>query len=843
MPRKLLILLIACATAYPLTGVARAADCKGSANDRRTSYQLSYVEADRAMALLELFGVPVVKSKPTGKATAVTGFSYTASTLPDVRPVVIQLVDAGSTGLVQSDDSAAGFGAATKLGGRPLDSITSGVPQQNLLIVWSEACPDDFQNLLSLLHDHIDVPAKQILIEALVIELDSDRVKDLGFSYKGKKDGNDAQFGNVDGGSFTPFTYIFNRPAAKTLLEFTGTLTALVDDGKATVLSRPSVLVLDGRQARIQVGDQVPYTAQATSTTALVPQAIVTGTSYLEVGIVLNLRPRSSDDNSEVTMQVETLISSAGPSAVSPISGALIGPPIQSRQVQTIVRVANNTPFIIGGLISRSNREDRVGIPVLSKIPGLGALFRRTNKSRTRKEVIVVITPHVIPAEDRSFSYSTAKDSDLFDDFDLELFRNVYRVRSDDVWDLDFIAESKFYQCLQSTAESGASALAEKLRDSGRTPVAPTNRIALAEALREWKEAPAAPGETDPPSYLTEQYLGLLEGRVPGEDVFVKRMLLEIIRNLGYAQYVDEDSLIYFKRSGTSFLNVESLASSLQPLDRSCTTLEMRFKSEAGATSGLPLDFPTAAISDPYPILDGDSPDAYMKRLRACNCLDADGGSWDHLAILLNNCFEWGGSSRQGSRDLLRNVVVLKRVLDLNPSLPLTLEAFHTGREVVFPTQEDLRNRRHLVDRETAQLFFETLDSYYAFEQTILRALGTVVGLKNVADAPPVPRGCQPSDLAAQIGARRVPCACPGMTADLGPPPDPLAPLEAELASRADEAAPAPRVTIQVDYTPATEPAAGSTTPPAAGTLADAVSGPLPPPGKASHLVVPDGKR
>ncbi|MCP3911844.1 MAG: type II and III secretion system protein, partial [Actinomycetia bacterium] len=189
------------------------------------------------------------------------------------------------------------------------------------------------------------------------------------------------------------------------------TVKALVSSGHAKVLSRPSVLVLDGRQARIQVGEKIPFTSNISATNT----GTLSSTDYLTTGIVLNLRPRISEDGSQITMQVETLISSAGTSGFVAETGVLVAPPIQSREVQTLVRVANDTPFIIGGLIATSEQDAVSGIPWLSKIPGLGAAFRKKTRNETTKEVIVVITPHVIPADDTTFTYVIPKDSSIFD--------------------------------------------------------------------------------------------------------------------------------------------------------------------------------------------------------------------------------------------------------------------------------------------------------------------------------------------------------------------------------------------------------------------------------------------
>ena len=172
-----------------------------------------------------------------------------------------------------------------------------------------------------------------------------------------------------------PFTFTYDETLARTALNLTAKLKALIEHGEAEILSNPSVLVLDGRQARIQIGQQVPV-VNSTATAA----GITSSVEYFPVGIVLNLRPRINEEGSEVTMQVETIVSAVASTA--PVGGSvLFAPTVDNRQVQTFVRVADSTPFIIGGLIATDSKNNRAGLPFLSQIPFLGALFRQTTIS------------------------------------------------------------------------------------------------------------------------------------------------------------------------------------------------------------------------------------------------------------------------------------------------------------------------------------------------------------------------------------------------------------------------------------------------------------------------------
>ena len=71
--------------------------------------------------------------------------------------------------------------------------------------------------------------------------------------------------------------------------------------------------------------------------------------------------------------------------------------------------------------------------------------------------------------------------------------------------------------------------------------------------------------------------------------------------------------------------------------------------------------------------------------------------------------------------DVLKGVIILKRLLSLNTNLPMTIKDFHVGRQIIFPTEEDIQQGFHVIDRDAAQLFFEVMQYYRAFEQEFNR--------------------------------------------------------------------------------------------------------------------------
>jgi len=660
------------------------------------TFKLSYVQNDRALALLKALGYVTVEFTQAAGETLYDRIYAPYQSAQWKLPVVIKLIDAAKTSLM--DPSPTGYqqqgqqyGGTTDLGGTYLHNITSGEPQQRLLIVYDKDDPESMESLLNLLRTNIDQPARQIVIEALVIEVNTDRVQELGLNIRSQKNNVDVSFEqDPETGADLPFTFIFNRNAFSDVLFFRAGIKAMLETGDAEVLSNPSVLVLDGRQARIQVGQQVPV-SKAVSTTA----GFTSGVEYIQTGIVLNLRPRVSEDGSEITMQVETIVSAVNQAAsiqrVGDDSQVLLAPTVDNRQVQSFVRVADNTPFIIGGLIDTEIQERTVGIPILSQIPILGIPFRRKVTDHTKKEVIVVLTPHVVPVKEKNFSYVIPKDSEIFDSFGNQLFRNAYRVRDDDVFDLKFLTESQVFQNLLASVQQRAEE-SHMLRTS-------------------------------------EPFAGILNGAVPGEEVLVRRMLWEIVHKTGFADNIDPERIIVFEdvpeaadSSGFRTAFLHRLLEDRKPDTGS--TLVLTFNATDMGSIAHPFVQPKATFT-----YDSLSREEYLSRLMTGN-RRGPGGDPSHWTILLSE-LNPAGVRGATALQVLQGVLVLKRILALNGTLPLTVDEFRVGRQIIFPTEQDLQQRYHIVDRDAAQFFFEVIQYYPEFERAFNRGTHEILSQLN----------------------------------------------------------------------------------------------------------------
>ena len=400
--------------------------------------QLSYVDVPNAVSALQSLGVTTLQ-----KDTKVPDDLSFAE-----LPLVIELPGPTpeSRGLVGKGggERAGEFGSTVVRSGNvelSPDTITS--PTTRLLVMFHPAHPDQFSHVRRLLDEVVDRPARQIFVEALVVELDAANIESLGIEWAGQDNHFSLALGNLAPGVLSQgFTIDGTAIKSQDLAtDWSAIIRALIIEGKAEILSRPSVLTLDDRQATIFVGQDVPI---ATSQEGISGDSskIAFDFKYLPLGITLNIRPRVSEDSREISLLIDTAVSQRVPGAdlvLRDENDTILAsaPTVSTRRVQTYARIQNNTPFIIGGLVSRNKTEFYKKIPVLGDIPLLGMFFRTKDFSEIRSEVIIVLTPYVIPEK---FHLSRAlAESDVVDNEDSQLLRKSYRIQKDDIVDVSFI--------------------------------------------------------------------------------------------------------------------------------------------------------------------------------------------------------------------------------------------------------------------------------------------------------------------------------------------------------------------------------------------------------------------
>lgn len=239
----------------------------------------------------------------------------------------------------------------------------------------------------------IDVPPRQVMIEALVTEFSQEARKSLGMDlgWFGEKDERNlsiiAPIGDLLD-STLGLTFI--RPDAEFegwVGEFRGTVKAFVQDGKVNIRANPRVATLEGQKATIVVGKEEYYVISSGREGYYYDRL-----ERIIVGVTLNIVPYVSD-NGEITVEIQPEVSDVVG------TGATGLPVVSKRAVSTKIRVRDGETIVIGGLLQKNESVVKRKIPLLGDIPILGLLFSRTDKRVDEVETVVFITPHILPAD------------------------------------------------------------------------------------------------------------------------------------------------------------------------------------------------------------------------------------------------------------------------------------------------------------------------------------------------------------------------------------------------------------------------------------------------------------
>ena len=260
----------------------------------------------------------------------------------------------------------------------------------NSLII--QATPADYAYIKETIIK-MDVLPRQVLIDARVFEVDLTDALSFGVSatLQGRTDGSKGEHSTGTSldpttGALSLNTFAFIGDSRQLLMG----LNALREKTKVRILEAPSVLALDGTEAHIVVGSEVPF--PGTSFTQAVG-GTTTSVQYRDTGVSLIVQPRISASGS-VTLDIVQEVSSPGAATAT-------GPTFSKTYVRNTFSVKDGETVAIAGLIRDSNRMSRGGFPLLSDLPILGSLFGQTNRSTARSEVIILITPHVIRTPER----------------------------------------------------------------------------------------------------------------------------------------------------------------------------------------------------------------------------------------------------------------------------------------------------------------------------------------------------------------------------------------------------------------------------------------------------------
>jgi len=174
-------------------------------------------------------------------------------------------------------------------------------------------------------------------------------------------------------------------------------INALATKSRVSILSLPSLIVLNNQIALINVGDEIPIPTRSSTSNIDAAAPTVNEIEDRKTGVTLQVTPRVNAGGL-VTMEVAQEFSDA----VGTTSSDLNAPTIQQRKTTTTVAVQSGDTIVLGGLIRDSAIEGESGLPYIRNIPVLGKLFGQSNDSTRRTELIVLITPRAVDNDDEA---------------------------------------------------------------------------------------------------------------------------------------------------------------------------------------------------------------------------------------------------------------------------------------------------------------------------------------------------------------------------------------------------------------------------------------------------------
>ncbi|MDB5097585.1 MAG: putative type pilus secretin PilQ [Cyanobacteria bacterium RYN_339] len=252
------------------------------------------------------------------------------------------------------------------------------------------ASPEDVR-LVSEVIQKLDRRLRQVLIEVKLIELNGTANNLLGVTF-------DAQTGTLTGSwnSAGGMTVDYN-PIQEALSQLRVRVNALVRDNKARLLASPQIIAMDSKESKLEITDDIIEKVQTETTTnantSISRQNVTLGTA----GITLALTPKINPDG-YISMKVEPTISFIRDTIRDSRTTDIIATLKSQRKLTTPeVRVRDGETLIIGGLNQERVQENVDKFPLLGDLPFLGAAFRRTDVTKVTTELVVLITPKLVP--------------------------------------------------------------------------------------------------------------------------------------------------------------------------------------------------------------------------------------------------------------------------------------------------------------------------------------------------------------------------------------------------------------------------------------------------------------
>lgn len=264
------------------------------------------------------------------------------------------------------------------------DAIQANKETNNIIVT---DVPENIQKVKEVLAE-LDRPAPQVELAAKVIEVGVDFMRNFGLDWSNgigidlKESRRPSSF--IEDAITAPGSPFQFYRLARTAFETK--LNAIIDEGNAKILSNPRIVTMKDKEAMIFIGDRIPYTI-----TTVAGGVATTEVRFIEPGIRLTIVPKLINDGSvvmDISPEVSYIYGFRGPSDEYPW--------VKTREAQASVRLKDGETLILGGLLSKEDKESISRVPFLSSVPVMGQAFKNDKITDYNTELLIVVTPTIM---------------------------------------------------------------------------------------------------------------------------------------------------------------------------------------------------------------------------------------------------------------------------------------------------------------------------------------------------------------------------------------------------------------------------------------------------------------
>ena len=346
---------------------------------------------------------------------------------------VIYLQHADATSIAEILNSVVGEGSGAAAEGSVKSTTIHADVSLNAIVV--RADPGTMNEIFDIL-EKLDVRRTQVLIEAAIVEVQLTDTRAIGVEFAaadasgstvplvsttlngviasllGDLVGTDDEIDVLAG-----LAGITNPTVAAAKIDVDGisfgaVITALATNSDANLLSTPSILTLDNEEAKIVVGNEVPFRTGSFTTSGDGSSNPFTTVQREDVGLQLTITPHVHNGTSvrlEVSQEITNVIE-------TPIGDAAFADVVTSkRTIETTILAEDRQIIVLGGLIQDDVTQSRKKVPFFGSIPGLGFFFRSTSNTRTKTNLLVFLRPTIIRSQDEADDVTERKYRDIWE--------------------------------------------------------------------------------------------------------------------------------------------------------------------------------------------------------------------------------------------------------------------------------------------------------------------------------------------------------------------------------------------------------------------------------------------